>query len=351
VKTSAIGDVIQTFPVLEYLRSRFPQAQIDWVAEKAVAALLRSNLQVSNVIEMDSKLWRKRPFSIETRRGFKSFLKKLRATQYDCLFDLQGNTKSAVATYCARSKVKVGFDWKNVREKTNLLATNLHLNVPLDLNIRLKYLSLVQNYFSDASEFAFQGVHLQISEQENQKLRHIVDEQILPNRMRLMICFGSKWSNKRLETSTLIAFLQHVAQDYDPSFVFIFGDEEEKQTAAHLASIFKQRSVALGNLSLPLWQNLMWEMDGVIAVDSAALHLCGTTGIRSFSVFGPSSASCYRPIGIQHTSVQGACPYGRHFSSRCPILRTCSTGACIKDLKAEDLFQAFQSWSQLYQTR
>ena len=37
VKTSAIGDVIQTFPVLEYLRQKFPAPQIDWVAEQEIA--------------------------------------------------------------------------------------------------------------------------------------------------------------------------------------------------------------------------------------------------------------------------------------------------------------------------
>jgi heptosyltransferase-1 len=83
-------------------------------------------------------------------------------------------------------------------------------------------------------------------------------------------------------------------------------------------------------------------MDCVIAMDSAALHLCGTTLTPSFSVFGPSAASIYKPLGSQHTHVQGFCPYKQEFIQRCPLLRTCKTGACIKNLQAEELFQHFR---------
>jgi heptosyltransferase-1 len=162
-----------------------------------------------------------------------------------------------------------------------------------------------------------------------------------------MVCFGSKWANKRLDHSTLTAFLQRIAKEYAFTFLFIFGDEEEKQIADAFAASYGERGKAIGNLSLPLWQALMWEVDGVIAVDSAALHLCGTTQTPSFSVFGPSLASSYKPIEERHTAVQGECPYSRTFTSRCPILRTCATGACIRQLRVEDLFTSFKHWANL----
>lgn len=348
VKTSAIGDVIQTFPVLEYLRQRFPAAQIDWVAEKEIVPLLQAHPQVNNVIEIRTRAWRKSPFSSETRTEFKAFNKKLRSTTYDLLFDLQGNTKSAVMTACAKAKVKIGFDWKSVREKSNLLATTKRIHVPAGLNVRLKYLRQVLGYFNDPSEFAVKGVPLLINEEESQRLGQICQDPRLVRRPRLMVCFGSKWPNKQMEPATLTYLLQRIAADCDPSFLFIFGNEEEKRIAESLDVHFNERSIPVGDLSLPLWQALMWEMDGVIAVDSAALHLCGTTHTPSFSVFGASSASCYKPMESRHMAVQGSCPYGRTFSSRCPILRTCATGACIRQLPADDLFRSYKEWSSAY---
>ena len=40
VKTSALGD-IYGFPTLQYLRAKFPQAQIDWVVERPYAELVQ----------------------------------------------------------------------------------------------------------------------------------------------------------------------------------------------------------------------------------------------------------------------------------------------------------------------
>ena len=36
---SSLGDIVQTFYVLDYLRSRFPEAAIDWVTEEAFVSL------------------------------------------------------------------------------------------------------------------------------------------------------------------------------------------------------------------------------------------------------------------------------------------------------------------------
>jgi heptosyltransferase-1 len=384
IKTSSIGDVIQAFPVLEYLRRKFPDARIDWVVEEGIAPLLKAHPMLDRIIGIHTKAWRKAPFSKETRTEFSLFVKNLRSISYDLAIDLQGNTKSAVVTAGARAKIKLGFGWRSVREKSNLFATNKHLNVPKNLNIRLKYLSLIQGHFNDTQEFKAEGVRLQITQAEQERLKAICNAldfahfrtqhpggeaflriKIAPEGLpildsgyengqsrdkgpKLMVCFGSRWANKRLDPSMLTALLQKIAREYAFSFLFIFGDEKEKQIADDLANSFGPRAAAIGNLSLPLWQALMWEVNGIIAVDSAALHLCGTTQTPSFSIFGPSLASSYKPIEERHLAVQGACPYGRTFASQCPILRTCPTGNCLHQLKTEDLFASFKHWADLF---
>src|SRR3989338_583040 len=96
VRTSAIGDVIQTFPVLEYLHRTYPQAKIDWVVEQPIAPLLeqlriKGFSPLHRVLVIDTKRWRKNIFL----REIKAFYSLLRAVHYDLVFDCQGNTKSA----------------------------------------------------------------------------------------------------------------------------------------------------------------------------------------------------------------------------------------------------------------
>ena len=55
VKTSALGDIIHVFPVLQFLRCYYPKAQIDWVVEKSFSELVRAHPAVSNVLTIQSK--------------------------------------------------------------------------------------------------------------------------------------------------------------------------------------------------------------------------------------------------------------------------------------------------------
>jgi len=82
-------------------------------------------------------------------------------------------------------------------------------------------------------------------------------------------------------------------------------------------------------------------MQLVIAMDSLPLHLAGTTNTKTFSFFGPSSSAKFMPMGEQHHAFQGSCPYGKVIQRRCPIIRTCKTGACLRGISSDTLFDAF----------
>lgn len=333
VKTSAIGDVIQTFPVLAYIKHKIPEAKIDWVVEKGMVELAAAHPHVNKVIPIDTKKWRKTLFHADTWNAIKEARKTLQETEYDLLFDLQGNSKSALFTSMAKSKEKIGFGFKTLPEKLNGLTTTRRFNVPLGSSIQMQYLYLLQSYFNDFTPFSLQTVPLECKA-PNMELKGPI----------LMVCFGSRWTNKQLPKETLIKLLKMTREKFPFSFLFVFGNEEEKLGAEDLRSHFLDSSQIIGGLKLPQLQNLMHEVNAVLSMDSATLHLCGTTPTPSFSLFGPSSAQVYKPIGEQHTAFQGSCPYGKTFVKRCPILRTCKTGACMKDLSAETLFQELEKF-------
>ncbi len=348
VRSSAIGDVIQTLPVLEYLRSKFPDAQIDWVVERAIAPLLEQlegNL-ANRVMPLDTKRWIKAPFSMQTCREIKEFCKELRKVEYDYLFDMQGNIKSGGVTLVAKAKQKIGYGKRSVREWPNLLATNVQYEVAKDLNIRQTYLSLPQRHFNETSVFKSSGVGFQLTVSERIRLELIL-KHCAPG-IKLMIAMGSKWENKRLKEETLHAFLNQVATHCNPSFLFVYGSASEKLVADRLSAAFPECSTSVGDLSLPLWQALMKHVNGVIALDSAALHLAATTQTPTLSFFGPTAASVFKPVEERHHAFQGICPYGRTFVKQCPILRTCPTGACLREVSADALFELFVRWASIY---
>lgn len=328
VKTSAIGDVLQTFGVVEYLRARYPDARIDWVVESSIAPLLQSHPLIDHVIPIDTKRWRCQLFSPTTYKELRAAVLQLRSCIYDVVFDLQGNTKSGVVTASARSKIKVGFERGEVQERFNLLCTTDKVAIPDRVDVRTKYMHLVQSHFQDTVPFVEQGISMRLNEKEVEELS-MIRQQIFQGKTPVwMVCFGSRWKNKQLPEKSWIALLE---KNRDSKLLFVYGNCEEKKMAERLQAHFSSRSYLSPPLSLPVWQHVMQECNLVLSVDSAALHLCATTKTPSWGFFGASSAHAYNPPGKQHVAMQGACPYGVNFKYRCPRLRSCPTGACMHD--------------------
>jgi len=334
VKTSSIGDVIQAFPVLEYLKQRFPDAVIDWVVEKEYLSLVQAHPLVRRSIPFSSRTWRKALLPLSTWKEMRAFTSLLREEHYDVLFDLQGNTKSGLITVLAKAKEKVGLGRKSVAEFPNLLATRQKIEIDASLQVQLRYLQVVQKFYSDSAAFIPQGIELKLLPEEVDKLRALK----VSHGPKIMVACGSHWPNKKLTENTLEELLEKIGAEENPYFYFIGGSVQEKTRADHLHALFP-KSQAVGGLSFALWQALMREMDLVIAVDSAALALCGMTKTASLSFFGPSLASIYKPLGDHHVAWQGSCPYGQKFTTRCPLLRTCKTGACLKSATSDQLLE------------
>ncbi len=77
VKTSSLGGIIQTFPVLNYLRERFDSLHIDWVVEEKFASLVKDHPFVDRVFSFDLSGLKKKFYS---RPKLKPVIKK---TEYN----------------------------------------------------------------------------------------------------------------------------------------------------------------------------------------------------------------------------------------------------------------------------
>lgn len=344
VKTSSLGDIIQTFPVVEYLKSRFPDSQIDWVVEKPFAELVRTHPLIYRTLVVSTKKWRRIFPLVRNLKDIKQTLGELRAVHYDVLFDFQGNSKSGLITLLASADQKVGYACKSVPEWPNLLATNVRFDLPTGENIRQDYLNLARQFFKDAHSFTPQGIRLKISEEQKGYVNQFLGDRITKT---LLICPGSTWRNKQISESTLGNLLQIISQNYTCRFLLLWGSQEEKECVEKLWKKFPHAEI-VEKLALPTLQNLMEEVDLVLSMDSLPLHLAGTTSTPTFSVFGASLGSKYVPLGSEHRYLQGSCQYGKTFEKRCPALRKCGTGSCIRELSAETIFQSFQSHCEKY---
>src|SRR5688572_15930267 len=79
IKPSALGDIVQTLPLLPILRERFPMARISWVVASQFAELLEGHPYLDEVIPFHRKggAW-----------NFLRLLARLNQESFDLVFDL-----------------------------------------------------------------------------------------------------------------------------------------------------------------------------------------------------------------------------------------------------------------------
>lgn len=343
VKTSSLGDVVQTFPVVEYLKRRQAVDHIGWVVESEAVPLVQAHPLVDTVLEINSSRIKEAMPHIAALRECWRQRAIVREQSWDVLFDVQGNCKSGLVTLNARASTKVGYGRTTVVEWPNWCTTNHHINPPRGLSVRDQYLFVVKKYFNDELPFIHSGVELRLTSSQERSLASKLAR--WPSSTPVwMIAVGSAWTNKMCKTSTLAEVLQRVQLSFGSYFVFIAGNGEELREVGILASYFPQSSHVVYRPDLPLLQRMMGRAQAVLSVDSLILHLAGTAGVPTFGLFGPSKAEKYAPPGAGF--FQGRCPRDVLFERRCPNLRTCLTGNCLKTAEAEAMFEAIRRWQE-----
>ncbi|MEW5973965.1 MAG: lipopolysaccharide heptosyltransferase I [Pseudomonadota bacterium] len=124
IRLSAIGDVVFASPIIEALRRTHPDAHIAWLAEPAVADLLRHHPMLDEVIVWPKgdwkRLWKARAWR-ELARQVRAFVRDLRQRRFDTALDMQGLLKSAIWAWLSGARRRVGL---GSREGSQLLMTD-----------------------------------------------------------------------------------------------------------------------------------------------------------------------------------------------------------------------------------
>jgi len=118
-----MGDILHALPAVTALRLAHPQWHIGWAVDPRWQPLLsaftphsqpalpaRSAAQplVDRLHFVDTRQWKRRPFSFKTARGIRSLARELRAAHYDAVIDLQGAIRSAIVARMASSPRLIG---------------------------------------------------------------------------------------------------------------------------------------------------------------------------------------------------------------------------------------------------
>ncbi|MCY7374529.1 MAG: lipopolysaccharide heptosyltransferase I [Pyrinomonadaceae bacterium] len=144
VKLSSIGDVVHTLPTLAAIRRALPDAEISWAVEKSAAEILRGNVLIDHLIEIDTRSLRGGKIVGGILLNSRKQLKKLRVSDFDVALDFQGLLKSAAIAKFSKAKRRYGFSKQNLREPASRFLLNDTFAAEREIHIIRKNLTLAQ---------------------------------------------------------------------------------------------------------------------------------------------------------------------------------------------------------------
>jgi heptosyltransferase-1 len=348
IKLSAVGDVVQTFPVLNTLRHRYPAARIDWLVTPAIGELLTHNPAISNVIAFVRDEWSS-PFRAAPYVSAARLIAMLRAAQYDLVLDLQGQFRSAAFTFASGAPVRIGFDrpradrwkalarkipdeakkhaWQGAREGSWLAYTH-HIAVPtLDVHPVDRYLGIAPmlGLGDDAPDFSFP-----IPEEAGTRIDGLLDYYDIGKAKLIAIAPGTNWETKQWRSSAFAKVARDVLKK--GCAVALIGSERERAVCAEVAQLAPGAINLAGETTLAELAALIRRATVCVTNDSGPMHLAVALDRPVVSIFGPTDPVWAGPYRRNSAVLRAGLPCSPCYLRR---LSDCPHGhACMTDVSA-----------------
>ena len=272
VKTSSLGDVIHNLPVVSDLRLSFPDAQIDWCVEEAFVDLPRLHPEVSDIIPVALRRWRKSLAQPATWHEIGSFRKHIGRTAYDAILDTQGLLKSALIARQAKGR-RYGYAAEVTREplaarfydETFLIPRNVH--------------AVERNRWLSAAAFDYPvdlPLNYGISPPE-------VDLSWLAGQRHAVLFTATSRDDKLWDETNWIVVAQSLT-DHDLTPVFPSGSAPERQRAERIVAKVPGSSVAPA-MSLRQLSGLIGSARLAIGVDTGLVHLATALRVPTIALY------------------------------------------------------------------
>ena len=311
IKPSALGDICHALPVLDFLRQRFHKAEIDWVANKSFAPLLKNHSFINEVIEFD----RRAAFPIGALLAWVRLIQKLRAGNYDLVLDMQGLLRSAIMARASGCKLRIGPC--DGREGSRFFYTIMTEKVEPNTH------AVVRNW-AFARLLGAKSLPLPGLIKPEAEIINDVDVLLSGYQKPFWVLApGARWTTKRWPVGHFAEIGNRLVKRYGGSIIVV-GAPDEKELTDALAKQLGTSCLGLGGKTgLALLTGLLSVADLVVANDSGPLHLACALGRPVASPFLCTKISLTGPYGQLERAVAAPVACQGSLVRKCPTNQEC----------------------------
>ena len=271
VRLSALGDIFQSMIVLQFIKSRYPAAQIDWFVDSFYEDALKDNEDIDKIIPINLKKL-KNDFSI---KELFNIVKELKSCPvYDYIFDLQGLMKSAVVSRLIPGKNRVGFDKKSIRERFAVYFYSRTFFVPYNENVIKRYIGIFNK-----------SLNLNVTSKEilNKKSIFRYPKNLNSANKKGLIIIGASFESKIYPVENFAKVINSLGLD----FIVLWKTTLEKKMATQLVSLTNRAKLS-ESLDISELKSLVTNSSIVIGGDTGPTHLAWAMNVPSITIFGPT---------------------------------------------------------------
>lgn len=324
VRTSALGDVVHSLPVLTALRKRFPQAAIGWVIERRLAPLLEGHPSLDQLIRVDTKGWRQGRLSWTTLRSIQSFIAELRRFRADVALDLMGNHKAGVIAALSGARRKIGLRRADRREPSSALwinegvaASGEHaVEEPLSVLAALREPQGPPDFGADLIA-AGAAAPAAVS--------------ALAARGFFLVHPGAGWHNKRYPTELWGTAAAELSAETGLACAVAWGPGERSMAEEVVAAAGEATLVEAPDL--PSLIALLRRSRLVLGGDTGPVHLAHAVGTPVLALMGPTDPARHGPYGAPESSLARPLPCSYCYA------RLDEPKACLREIRPREVVE------------
>ncbi|SFV56229.1 Lipopolysaccharide heptosyltransferase I [hydrothermal vent metagenome] len=273
VRLSALGDIVNSAFVLQFIKQVYKDVQITWICEEVFAPIFNQHPYINQIHTLNlKKLKKNKSFSL-----LKQEIGSLRKLgDFDIVIDMQGLLKSAIVSRLISPNTH-GFDKDSIRESIASIFYKTTTHIPYSENVILRNAKVV----GDALGFS---ITKEMIEQKERVFPLLYQNPFDTQTKHILFVIGASWESKRYPKERVI----EVIYALDAKVHILWGNKTEKADAEYIVSKTKNAKLT-PKMSLDELVSFISYCDLVIGNDTGPTHMAWAQNVPSITIFGPTN--------------------------------------------------------------
>lgn len=332
IRFSSMGDIVLTTPVIRALRTRFPQARLDFVTKRAFVELLQTNPHLDHVYAYAPQ---------NSYQGLFYLARQLRKNRYDLCIDIHKNLRSHLLRFLIHPKHTVTYS-KQVISRTLL--------VKIGINRYKEILQVPERYLKRLSAFRVvndeKGLELFPTSQHYANVQTIFQQEHLTEK-EPVIGFGpiASYPLKQWSPEKFITLGQQLIQQYHAR-IMIFGGPEDRQAGKTIAKQLPNSPIVLcGRVSLLESAAALERCAIFVGNDTGTVHIATAMKTPVIVLFGPTTKEFgFYPYRIPSQIICKPLPCRPCTHTGKGTCKIKDTHACMKQIRVKEVREAVENF-------